>query len=264
MKRTSRVRERMRWVVPILSACAIFALVGWSSGAEATTVLRLNLDALLGESSVVLEGTVVSVANDEGDLDHVPTTIYEICSLEVIVGEHDQDCRSLRVPGGWRGEMHSGYSGMPQLTEDERYLFFFTKDTDWNSPFTGWWQGVYHIVDGGNGPAVLSNVGFPVTGLDANGFIKTRRDVRFIQTPLGEAEHASRTTRANPVDKQTAARSAMSRSEFTGLIRATAQAREVWGLRVPQRLPTRWTCRDLSKRAVASPPPLVSFEEVLR
>lgn len=64
-------KHESQWRIPLLCACLVFSTL-LPSSAEATTVVRLNLDRLLDQSAVVVEGTVVSIVNDEGDSEHTP------------------------------------------------------------------------------------------------------------------------------------------------------------------------------------------------
>jgi len=247
------------WVIPLLAASLLVGGMLSSTSAEATTVLRLNLDGLLDEASVVVEGTVVSVANDEGDTQRIPTTVYEICDLEGVVGTHSSRCLTLRVPGGWRGDGYGGYAGMPQLTAGERYILFLTRQQAWNTPFVGWWQGVYHVVNTGAGPAILSSEDQPVTSIDAAGFVQTPRAVDTIDTALGRAEHVGA---GHSTGQMTFAASPITRASFIDRVRASAQERATRGARLPDRLPSVWRCRDGASTPVTAAPPVVPWQEV--
>jgi len=225
-----------------------------SSPSEATTVLHHRLDGLVRGSGLIVEGTVMEVMMAPGDEDNVPTTTYRLCDLDLVVGDHTASCLDITVPGGTDdGVRHGGFVGMPELQVGGRYLLFLRKEAPYTSPFVGWWQGVYRIVDGQRGPAVLSHGGHAVRRIAQDGEIETKRDVRIVQTSQGpltfESDHP-----AVDVLPAEAASQAISRGAFVEAIQMTATSLMLSGEQAPQRLPQGWTCRTHRRAKVAMPP----------
>jgi len=240
------------WTFPLL-ALGVLAAGLSPARADATTVRQMNLDDLVGYSALVVEGTVKSVSYDMGDEKHIPTTSYELCDIDVVVGRHDVSCLMVVAPGGETEYGWEGWAGMPTLDEGGRYLLFLNRTRDYLTPFVGWWQGVYRIVQGDDGPAVVSNAGHPVRGVSAEGKIITRRDVQVIPTNAGLLEHVD-SSPPTFVSQRQAAREAISRRDFVDALHAVTNSRLLDGATVPDGLPVGWHCRDNPTWAAAEPP----------
>jgi hypothetical protein len=242
-----------------LSAILIILVFSINFDLNATTVLRLNIDSIINESSVVIEGDVIEVVNDEGGEEKIPTTTYNICSVNVLIGSYEQNCLVLRVPGGRRGNGYSGYVGMPKLLKGKRYILFLTNQERWNSPFTGWWQGVYQIVDTTKGPVVLSHDGQAVKNIDENGFLITSVNANIIETPIGIAEHVDG---LNETNHMTFAIRPITHSFFVNYLQNTIQQRAARGLRIPAGFPATWRCNDGISTPVTDSPRVLNEEEM--
>lgn len=235
------------WGAYLILLFAVMASGVIGGAAEATTIAHLTLDGLVGGAGVVIEGTVAAIEYQYGDEDNIPTTTYHICAVEAIVGAPPRgagpkSCFAIEVPGGPSPDGGGGgYAGMPELQEGARYVLFLRPSDQYTSPFVGWWQGVYQVVEGPTGLAVLSNAGFPVEGLDATGAVKTKRNVRYVPLRDGVAEQF--VGGPQRVDTYTAAGEAISRGAFLDMIQMAVLARQFAGSPIPTALPAQWRCR---------------------
>ena len=245
-------------MVPIMSACAIFACVlGTQPTAEATTLVRFGLNELVEYSGLIVEGTATRITTTPSSAERPTTTTYEVCDLEIVVGTHDWSCIELEVLGGQDVDgVITGWSGTPELRVGSRYLLFLLDRQEYDSPFVGWWQGVFRLVDSSKGPSLLSSSGYPVKGIE-NGAVVTRRNVGFLPQPGGMLQTVSDEDFV-PVDPRIVVDEAMSRDDFVNAIHMTTSARKKKKKSVPSGLPSKWgfrSPRDIEE-GESTPPPL--------
>jgi len=248
-------------MIPLLAASLLVGGMLSSLSAEATTVLHFGIDELVQESGLIVEGTVLNITTSAGTADRVPTTTYEVCDLDLIVGDYDRSCLDIEVAGGDdEAGGHGHWAGMPTLEVKQRYVLFLLNRQEYTSPFVGWWQGVYQVVDGPRGRAILSNGGYPVQGIE-QGNIVTRRNIKRVRQPTGMIELVTDED-FEPVDASRAAQQAMTRQDFVDAIQMTATARMLAGRATPERLPDRWTSRNARDWPTVSAPAFPAQQEV--
>ncbi len=227
---------------------------------EATTLLHLNADDLLARAGLVVEGTVREVTVDPGDADNLPTTTFLLCDLAVLVGDPAEvSCLPITVPGATIEGRTGGFVGMPMLTPNHRYLLFLRRAPLYTSPFVGWWQGVFRVVEGDHGAAILSSSGYPVEDIDEHGEIRTHREGRLVETPTGSLRIVSDEA-VTPLDETDAAALSITRDAFAQQLLQRAELLQRSGRPVPDKLPQRWSVRRERRPEVVAPVNLNEME----
>jgi hypothetical protein len=119
--------------IPILCGCLaalaitpLLRTLGDPVATDASTVLRMDLDAQVDASALVVEGTVLSVQPLRGLGGHVVTD-YEIAVDRTFLGE-DLPIRTIRMPGGSHPSgIVTMVPGVPTLSVGEDVLLLLTE-----------------------------------------------------------------------------------------------------------------------------------------
>lgn len=217
---------------------ALILIILMSSPSWATSVKHHTLDSLIEGSGLILEGTVFNVEYFEGNEEILPKTSYTVCDIEIIVGSHHSNCLTIDLPGATIGYKVSGYAGMPNLNLRERYILFLRKNEIYTSPFVGWWQGVYKIVeDEENHKFIQAYEGGLVY------FINEKGDIIYEEI----SKHSVIPNYFyNDIDRD---EFFISRDTFVDSIQTLATNRFFNSLEIPKGLPSSWKCR-LEKRII--------------
>lgn len=227
------------------------------TASNGTTVFVHTVDNLVALSGLIVEGQVYSKRIDHGDETTLDVTIYLVCDIEIIVGEHSENCIDISVPGN----DESGYLGIPRLEVGSKYVLFLSRSQMHTSPFVGWWQGVYKVLQDGNRASVVTSAGSPIRSISSNGYIHAERNVVYIEegNNVLEAEIYSSSNTSNIPISDIIDRT-MSLDDFKIEIHKGA-TRVLWnGLELPSTLPQQWTCRRTKYPQVVEPPLIFNIE----
>lgn len=132
-----------------------FALV--SATAFASTVIRMDLKALVSASDAIAIATVTSVKSFERDNKILTTTTFE---TEQVVAGDLADTFQITQYGGRTERLATYVPGMPLFERNERVLVFLEK-TSADYVVTGLSQGVFRLAQSpdGDGDWVLPQIG---------------------------------------------------------------------------------------------------------
>ncbi|UCC31098.1 MAG: hypothetical protein JSU86_02240 [Phycisphaerales bacterium] len=147
-------------------AIAVVIAVGFAvPGGHASTVPKKNMSQLVGESAVIMVGTVTGVSYEMEQKTGEVYTKVRLQRLRPVKGaEHLQKYMdegiTLSFLGGMLpdGTMHV-VAGMPRLQLMQTYLLFL-RGGEWTiNPITGWHQGAFRVLAGAQeGSHVLANL----------------------------------------------------------------------------------------------------------
>ena len=173
-----------------LSGLVLGALL-WSSGSQATTILRQNLGELVDQAPLIFVG---SAADQEVVLlpaADSPTTLVTFDVEEVLKGTTEDTKLTLAFEGGeWGGEVFE-VVGMPTFETGGRYLLFLRNNgLHGGCPVAGWWQGklsfVRHPLTGED--ILVDHRGQPIQGIEGDDWLKAdvRLDEQGLLRPFAE------------------------------------------------------------------------------
>jgi hypothetical protein len=115
--------------------------------AAATTLRRMTLDDVAGQSREIVAGTVTDVTCVPGtDGRGMIYTDVVFDSLDVWKGNVSASTATYRFAGGKIGDRQLTVAGMPLFEKGRRYVLFANPDSDAICPLVGWMQGRYRIV----------------------------------------------------------------------------------------------------------------------
>jgi len=120
---------------------AVFTLLCWSLS-QGTVLTDYSLDELIGQSSLIVEGEVLS-HTESRDAELIYTTI-ELQIDEVLKGDSALTRLPLKFIGGGAGSVSVEVSGQFIPGVGERGVFFISDPyLDQVNPLTGWYQGFF-------------------------------------------------------------------------------------------------------------------------
>ncbi len=154
------------------------------SGANATTILGLDIDQIAADAEFVFEGEVISSETRQDSSSGIISTYVTFQINDVIKGAYSANSVELKFMGGVFNGQTVQVSGMriPALAEQGIY-FVESMSRDLINPLLGWSQGHFIIVDD-NGVRRISTAGSqPVTDVEAVSSIPDS-----IKKPLAVAE----------------------------------------------------------------------------
>ena len=107
----------------IRTATLFVTIVTAAGVADATTLLKKNLDDLVREADAIIVGTVTEIQaqSDAGGNIH---SFVTLTNLQVIHGDYQDDSLTLRLEGGRVGQQLHAVIGSPQFRQNERVLLF--------------------------------------------------------------------------------------------------------------------------------------------
>lgn len=158
-----------------LGAIAVVAWGVLAPSASATTVPYKDLSQLVGESAVIVIGTVTGVSYELNDKDKQVYTRVRLEHLKPIKGGQHVRSRlarglSLSFLGGLSNDGRTvlEIAGMPRLQLARTYVVFLRAGKWTINPITGWYQGIFEAVAAGEkGSQMLVNPrGEVVMGVD--------------------------------------------------------------------------------------------------
>jgi len=131
--------------------------------ATATSIEKLDFDALAAKSEVIFEGEVVTV---EAHWNNALTDIHTYVTFrvdDVIKGSISPAQLALRFAGGKVGDDNVVYQGLVYPKVGEAGIYFIeTLDKQLINPLTGWSQGHFKVV----GSQVMTNEDKPLMALE--------------------------------------------------------------------------------------------------
>ncbi len=152
----------------IAGACMLH---GAGSTANAATVLRMELPALVAASDLVIRGIVASGSCRVGETGRIFTdTVVHID--ELLVGEAGSDTLVVTTLGGEIGDRGQRVPGSPQLLAGDEVVLFLQRPGA-HSPLArtfvvGLSQGVFHVTRSSGQPILTRHMdGLVLTGWDA-------------------------------------------------------------------------------------------------
>jgi len=136
------MRSRLR-ALAILFLLALYTSV---QGVRATTVISMDLDALVDKAGLIFTGTAVHrevVLSQDGKFPFTFITFHVDDELKGKVRDH---VLTLRFHGGNFGNQVVEVVGTPEFEIGERYLLFVSDNGTTSFPVVGWRQGQYRFV----------------------------------------------------------------------------------------------------------------------
>lgn len=180
----------MKRIVFTLTIVAMSFAIGTNS-TYALRVPKATLNSLVGDSPVVLIGTVVGQHFQCFGKDKLPYTVYSLRLQDIVYGKDQlpKDFkREIQLPvfGGlnMKGKMTT-VTGTTKLAMGATYLLFLRGGKWSHNPISGWNQGVFNLVSAGPamGRVVLSLDGKVLMGIKGDQFIFQIPDFTRIHPP---------------------------------------------------------------------------------
>lgn len=122
------------------------------------SVIPRSFDELVQRADLVLVGTVRKVSSNfaNGGLDQNSiVSAVSFNDLQVVKGRVAGNEYVLQAPGGVVGRFAQNYPGLPSFQIGQRYLVFIRGNGRDFFPVVGINQGVFRILDNGNGQQVV-------------------------------------------------------------------------------------------------------------
>lgn len=148
----------------VLQLFALAVLFATAMPARATTVVAKSFADLCAEADLVFAGTVTGVETAWAD------AAKQAIETRVTFGDltwlrgGPQATLTLRFAGGTLDGLSEEIAGVPRFATGDRVVIF-ARNGEFISPIVGFHQGLYRVVDGARGPAVVDAEGHPVTGV---------------------------------------------------------------------------------------------------
>jgi len=143
-------------------------VLAWGAAVPCTyaaTVPYRNLKQLVGESAVIVLGTVTGISYETNEKDRQVYTKVRLQQLKAVKGEHHVKSRLAHgiTLSFWGGLSRDGtileVVGMPELRLAHTYLVFLRGGKWTMNPITGWHQGIFQAVSSGaKGSQILLNL----------------------------------------------------------------------------------------------------------
>ena len=126
------------------TAVLFLALLGWSFSAGATTLVRLDLDDLTGESSAVVYGKIVASRAEWNQTRTMIYTVYTVAPVEYLKGRLGPTFE-LHEPGGTLDGLQMSIAGVPSFSVGQEAVLFVWTDPRGQHQVTGFEQGVFSV-----------------------------------------------------------------------------------------------------------------------
>jgi hypothetical protein len=126
------------------TAILFVVLLGGSLGAGATTLVRLDLDDLAGESSAVVYGRIVASRVEWNQARTLIYTVYTVAPVEYLKGRLGPTFE-LREPGGTLDGIQLSVGGVPTFSVGQEAVLFVWTDRQGQHQVTGFEQGVFPV-----------------------------------------------------------------------------------------------------------------------
>jgi len=116
----------------------------WIVSAGATTLARLDLDDLTGESSAVVHGKIVASRVEWNRDRTLIYTVYSVAPVEYLKGRLGPTFE-LHEPGGTLDGIQLSVSGVPSFSVGQEAVLFVWTDPRGQHQVTGFEQGVFAV-----------------------------------------------------------------------------------------------------------------------
>ena len=126
------------------TAILLFGLLIWSHTAEATTLLRLDLDDLTGESSAVVYGKVIASRVEWNQSRTLIFTVYTVAPTEYLKGRLGP-IFELYEPGGTLDGLQMSVAGVPAFSVGQEAILFVWTDPHGQHQVSGFEQGAFPV-----------------------------------------------------------------------------------------------------------------------
>lgn len=120
------------------------ALLSWSCWAGATTLVRLDLDDLTGESSAVVYGKILASRVEWNQSRTMIYTVYTVVPVEYLKGRLGPTFE-LYEPGGTLDGIQLSVVGVPSFSVGQEAVLFVWTDPRGQHQVTGFEQGVFPV-----------------------------------------------------------------------------------------------------------------------
>jgi len=186
----------------IFQQAVLLGVLANASVVLATTVIRLNLRALVDEADLVFVGTPLRqevVPTRDGKF---PFTFVTFSVEQVFKGLTKDRPLTLRLAGGQLGKRTVEVIGMPEFKLGERYLLFVSQNGQAGCPLLGWGQGVLEFTpDTRTGITVMiDEFGAPVLGIQHDDWVRgapkfpPKPGLIYSEVPASQSQQDLRTT----------------------------------------------------------------------
>ena len=125
-------------------AILLFVLLVWSHTTGATTLLRLDLDDLTGESSAVVYGKIVASRVEWNSGRTLIYTVYTVAPTEYLKGRLGP-VFELYEPGGVLDGLQMSVAGAPAFSVGQEAVLFVWTDPHGQHQVTGFEQGAFPV-----------------------------------------------------------------------------------------------------------------------
>ncbi|NNL12013.1 MAG: hypothetical protein HKO84_09620 [Pseudomonadales bacterium] len=151
----------------LLRVVCVLALMLPASVALASTILQLDVDALLEQAELVFEGEVIESSAFEKDANGAVHTRVVFRIDEIIAGAHSGSKLTLEFAGGQVHGKGMRVSGSILPAQGERGIYFVESiSRGLVNPLLGWSQGHFTLTrDSAGKERVLTNRSRPVKGI---------------------------------------------------------------------------------------------------
>ncbi|NNC54429.1 MAG: hypothetical protein HKO07_01765, partial [Pseudomonadales bacterium] len=151
----------------LLRAACLFVLMLHAPVVLASTILQLDVDALLEQAELVFEGEVIESSAFEKDANGAVHTRVVFRVDEIIAGAHADSTLTLEFAGGQVNGKGMRVSGSVLPIQGERGIYFVESiSRGLVNPLLGWSQGHFTIKrDSAGKERVLTNKSRPVKAI---------------------------------------------------------------------------------------------------
>lgn len=139
----------------LITTLAGAVAIGAGLTASATSLVRLDLDAMVDQSATVVVGSAVSQRSEQTENGLYTMTTFSVS--DAVVGNSGSTV-TVATPGGIRVngkfKFAETWPGAPQFARGQEVLMFLTADDGVGPQVVGFSQGVLQVMDTAEGKAV--------------------------------------------------------------------------------------------------------------
>ena len=140
------------------TAILVVALLSWRFWAGATTLVRLDLDDLTGESSAVVYGKVLASRVEWNQARTLIYAVYTVAPVEYLKGRLGPTFE-LHEPSGTLDGIQLSVGGVPSFSVGQEAVLFVWTDRQGQHQVTGFEQGAFPVrTDSQTGLKVVDRV----------------------------------------------------------------------------------------------------------
>ena len=154
---------------------------------EATTVVAMNFDTMVNQSSFIVEGDVVDVSSEWSADGATIYTYVTLGSIQVVHGGVTGDSVTLQFEGGRVGDDVITVIGSPTFEVGARELLFVRNNGVAVSPIVGFFQGRFKVIDN----AIHDHAGMPIVEIRDNAFVKVATEPTLSRQDLRQKRRSS-------------------------------------------------------------------------